>query len=260
MLKLLRADFYRLFRSKSFYICTLVAIALSLMDLWISYVAYKTMPEQKEVFAAILPDSGIDFGIKVLANGNVEMLLSIIIAIFITAEFSHGTMKNVVSKGYSKIKIYFSKYITMLTATYIVLFLGMIIGTINATFTSGKLGDFNAENVAWIFKSLGIEIVLNAAFVAILVLVSMIVRNLGGVIAINILGVMTVMPLIFMLLQYIAKGKIKFTEYDLFTNITTSIAKGTQTSDLLRAVIVGCIYFILMTGIGIFAFKKSDIK
>lgn len=257
---LLRSDFYRLFKSKSFYICALISSFLFGLNLFITYWASRSTPQMKEVYASMLPKNGIAYGLSAFANGNVQMILGIVIAIFVTAEFSHGTMKNVVSKGFSKVQIYFSKFITMLAATYMIILVTFLAGTLIATFTSGKFGDFSSDNIALIFKTVGIELLLNAALTALLVFVAMVVRNLGGVIAINILGVMSFGPLIFKLFEYLTKSKIKFTEFSLNYNIAHYITETVKASDYLRSTIVGLVFFAVATALGIFAFLRADVK
>lgn len=260
MSNLLRSDFYRLFKSKAFYICTGVASFLMGLNIFMSYWASHLNAENEKAYADMLPKDGISYGLSAFAAGNVQMILAIITAIFITSEFAHGTMKNVVSKGFSKIKIYFSKLITMLAAVYIIIFTTLIVGTICCTIVTGTVGDFTGEYVSQILKTVGIELLLNAAMTALLVLVAMVVRNLGGVIAINILGIMSFGPLIFTLLEYLVKHKIKFSEFSLSYNIQYFMGDVTKGSDFLRGAIVALAFIVVSTALGIFAFKKTDVK
>jgi ABC-2 type transport system permease protein len=261
MLNLLRSDFYRLVRSKSFYICAIVAIALNSLNLLIMYWASKVNTDQKDLYASLLPKDGIDFALKSMSDSNAMTIISVFVSIFVVAEFSHGTMKNVVSKGFSKIPIYFSKLITMLVAGYLII-LGTIIGAaVSATIITGKFGTFTGDYFVQILKTTGMELLLFLAFTALLLLVATLVRNLGGVIAINFIGLMTVLPLLFLALQYLIKGKIKITTYDLFYNISYFTGNLAATgTDYLRGVLVGLAFLIIATALGIFAFIKSDIK
>ncbi len=260
MSKLLRSDFYRLFRSISFYICTIVAMGLMAINIILMDMANK-MTEGETVFDITSRyKDGISYGLTAFSNGNVQMLLSIVLAIFVTAEFSHGTMKNVVSKGFSKLQIYFSKLITMLAATYIIIIATFIVGTLAATVIIGNIGDLNSDYLVQIFKTGGIEILLNTALVALLLLVAMVIRNLGGTIAINAIGIMSFGPLIFSLLEYLVKGKIKFSEFSLLNNIAFLANVKAESSDYIRAIIVGVVFFTVSTTLGIIAFRKADVK
>ncbi len=253
---LLRSDFYRLIRSKSLYICTLAALALSAINLYTIKWAANMSGDMGQVYASFLPKDGITYGLKAFADGNTQIIIGIITAIFVVAEFSHGTMKNVISKGFSRIQIYLSKLITMIVAVLILLFACFLLSTINATMISGTLGDFSWNSL----KTLGIELLLNMAVTSIFVFVAMAIKNLGGVIAINILGILSFGPLIFTLLEYIFDGKITFTKYSLFNNISFYIQNSATGLDYLRSAIVAIVYLIVTTALGIYIFIKSDIK
>lgn len=261
MTNLLRSDFYRLFKSKSLYICTTVALFLTAANILVLYWASQVIGEDNAIFESLPFKDGISYGLSSFSNGNNQMIIAIFTAIFVTAEFSHGTMKNVVSKGFSKVHIYLSKLISMVTATYLILIANLIVGTITASFVLGTAGDFSGAYVGDILKIAGIELLLNAAMAAILVLVAMVIRNLGGVIAVDIVGVMSVGVLIYSVLELLIKSKINFNDYSLFNNIafyySNNAAKGT---DFLRSAIVALVYLAATTALGIFAFKKSDVK
>lgn len=260
MSNLLRSDFYRLFRSKSFYVCTVVAMGLIALNIFLLDWASRVAGEGVNLDVSTLYKDGISYGLTAFSNGNVQMILGIIIAIFVTAEFSHGTMKNVVSKGFPKLQIYLTKLISMTVASYIIIIATFVVGTISAIIVTGTLGDLNGEYISKIVKTIGIELLLNTALTALILLVSMVVRNLGAAIAINIIGIMSFGPLIFSILEYVVKGKIKFTEYSLLNNIAFYANNTAKGSDYLRSLIVGLIFLAVSTVLGIYAFKKSDVK
>lgn len=261
MKNLLQSDFYRLFKSKSFYICTLVAVFLMSLNLFILDWSVKTLGDKNEMYSVLPFKDGISYGLSVFSNSNVLMILAIFSAIFVTAEFAHGTMKNAVSKGFNKLHIYLSKLVTVVVAGFILLFITAIVSSLYATFVTGSIGDFTGEYVGYIFKTMGIELLLNVALTAVLVMVAMVVKNLGGVIAIDVIGVLSLGSLFFMALEYFLDSKIKFTEFDLLNNIAFYFVNQTAIgSDYIRSVIVGLIYFIIASTLGIFIFKKADVK
>lgn len=259
MSRLLKSDFYRLFRSKSFYICGFISVFLFLLNLTIAYLTNKMLADNNEINSFLAKD-GISYGLGAFGNGNLQMILGIITAIFITSEFTHGTMKNVVSKGFSRIQIYFSKLITMIFAVYIMIFATFVTGMIGAIIVTGKVGDFSADNMIHMTKIIGVELILNMALASFLVFIAMVIRNLGGAIAINILGVMSFLPLIFYLLEIAVKNKVKFSYVELLNNIAAYLPLGTIPDNYLRSVIVAIVYFGVTTALGLLAFTKSDVK
>lgn len=261
MARLLRSDFYRLFKSKSFYICTAVAFSLFCLSLLMVELVYHMSDSNKTMYANAIPKDGLSYGLSAFTDGSdAKMIIGIVIAIFVAAEFTHGTMKNVVSKGFSKIQIYLSKLITMIAAACIMLFVTSFVGTVFASIATGKVGHFSGDFVSQIFKTLGIEILLYAALVSLYVLVAMLVRNMGGAIAINIIVISMFAPIIFQLGDVISKNKIKFTNYSLINNITFYGIETAKGSDYLRSVIVALVFLAVTIALGMFAFVKSDVK
>lgn len=207
----------------------------------------------------MLPSGGLEYALTVFTS-NIQMILGIIVGIFVTAEFSHGTMKNSVSKGFIKWKIYISKFISMLVASYLIILVSILVGILCGSILFGGIGDFSGEVVTDTFKMVGIEVLLYTAMISFFIIICMVIRNLGGVLAIIILGVLTMEPLIYRLLELICKGKIKFSQYSLLNNIAICNSTSITGTDYLRATIVALAYLAITLAVGIFAFNKSDIK
>ncbi len=262
MLNLLRSDFYRLFKSKSYYICTLILAALIAGSAFIMDWASKQVSAAGGSTVGLSLQDGFSYGISsMFSASNNPLFMGIIIAIFITADFSHGTMKNVVSKGFARTKIYLSKLITMISAIYIMSVVVFIFGTVSAWIITGKFGSFTASYTGEILRMAGIELILYAALVAIFVMIGMTVRNTGGVIAVNIVGIISFGPMIYQLLDYLIKGKIHISDYGLQNNIMfVNNHLALATDDIIRAVCVGIGFFLVATASGILIFKNSDVK
>lgn len=261
MNRLLKSDFYRLFKSKSYYICTAVALFLMALNIFLTDYIVKTAGKENPMYSTFPYKDGISFGISIFTDTNLLMITSIFIAIYITAEFSHGTMKNAVSKGFNKFQIYFSKLITMTVATFLAFVVNFIGAVISCTIITGTVGDLTGEYVAYIFRTIGIELLLSVALTSVLVMIAMVFRNLGGAIAVNIIGVFSFGTLIFTALEFLFDGKIKFTDFSLMKNIQFyAINQSPAGSDYLRSVIVGLVFLAITCAFGNFVFKKADVK
>ena len=201
---------------------------------------------------------GVTNGLTLIASSNLMLVMAIVISIFVASEYSHGTMKNTVSKGFSKYKIYVSKIITMTAASFITLLLVFLFGMITGAIAFGKLGAIDGHA----FMLLGIQLLLHAALAAYFIMVAFLIRNSGGAVAINV--VLSVIPLgmlVYQILELIFKNKIHFTNYSLYYNINyfspTASIGGT---DILRAVIVALVMLAVTTALGILAFREMDVK
>lgn len=265
MINLLRSDFYRLFKSRAFYICTIVSVTLLAASIFImdwSIRMTANLGNENSINLLMPYQDGISYGMIAFSGGDVHLFMAIFIAIFITAEFSQGTMKNVVSKGFSKTQIYLSKVITMTTASFIMIFSMFVFGTLAATFVIGSFGDITGSFLGQMLKTIGIELLLHTALTAIFVMVAMTIRSSGGVIAINIIGVISLSSLIYTALNYLFKNKIDFSQYSLMNNISLyhNMNPSVTGEDFLRSFLVGVAFLAVITIGGIFIFKKADVK
>ena len=105
MIKLLRANFARLRKSKSFWICTVLAFAFNILsnievtDSW----TYQT-------------------GQTVLSSGSKIMLFSsVFTALYLGTDYACGTIRNKLAVGHSRAKVYFSSLVTVITGSLLML-------------------------------------------------------------------------------------------------------------------------------------------
>lgn len=260
MKNLLKSDFYRLFKSLSFYICTAVSVVLFGSAIFLLKMSFKLLASQgmNEPFPY---KDGLSYGLTAFTDGSLQIILAVFIAIFVTAEFSHGTMKNAVSKGFSKLEIYMSKLIVMSCAAFIMLLVTISVSTLTGTMVTGSFCGYLKDYIGDLLNTTGIELLLYIALSAVLVMLANTVRNLGGVIAIAIVGVIMMEPKLFNLLEFVAKSKIEFSKFSLIYNIMSYAGiTGIAVSDYIRSVVVGIAFLAVTAAFGIFMFKRSDIK
>lgn len=187
MKNLIKFEFRKLFRQKSFYVIMTIITALPLL------------------FAALIryTESGIDssdngigaweFTSMGVMNSNFTMVFGIFVSLFVCEDFVHDILKNFFAKGYSRTKLYFAKYIVTLTAMLII-------------FTVMSVSSFITVTVMWdtgaaenypelILSQLGVLLGYHAFFFAL----SVIIGRTGGAIAIGIVA-----PLVISLLLQLA--------------------------------------------------------
>ena len=104
MMKLLRADFRRYFKSKLFWISLAISAVLGLAS-------------GKRVYdAAMVDDIYVVFGFIVFA---------VLIALTVGREFSDGGFRNKITSGHTKGKIFLSEYIAAICICLILFFVSM---------------------------------------------------------------------------------------------------------------------------------------
>ncbi len=281
MKNLIRSDFYKLKKAKSFWVCMVLAVALAVFSVLIMDFSVKLMdkaPQQTAQEETALSESGLNVstnGIPMSSNdlnassilliqfaGTTTILIAVFISLFVGGEFSHGTVKNLASKNYTRTQIYFSKVTVSTIAAIIMTILYAIVATGLGTVLWG-FGEVGSSFVANTCKGILIELLLVSAFTSVFVMFSMLIRQNGGAIATNIFFLEFISLIVMlgeMIINKIFDTSITLSNYLIDTNMT-QIATSEITGKLaIRGISVSFGFFIVATAIGLFTFQKRDIK
>lgn len=257
MINVIKSDFYKLFKRKSFYICLAIALLLTVLGIIL------VMPSKEEIDSTIsyLPVKSINF----FANGLSEstLFITILISMFVPCEFAFGTIKNIASRGIDRFKIYLSKLLVCSCVSVIYSLVCAIVGFCTAAIMIGVDG-FNQEMVMNIFRMFGLFILAQISYQSFIVMLGFLIRNVGGTIsvslAISILEPVLLIPVINLLADKWFHYDLNISEY-LSSNYVSSFANlDISTTVINKGVTVCLIYLILTTAIGIVDFYNRDIK
>ena len=106
MRNLLFGEWYRWKKNKAFWICLLSAAGMILL-------VYLTMTAAGQAMGAggdVLKETGISgMAAQFAGGGLVTMFGMIFLCIWMVSDYTHGAMKNVVGKGYSRMKVFLAK-------------------------------------------------------------------------------------------------------------------------------------------------------
>ena len=111
--KLLKFEFRKLLRSKILYIILGISVVFVIMNALVLVLLDNIM---REIDVELISSySAYGFTKGALTNSFVT-IAGVFVAIYATEDFTHGTCKNVIAKGYKRLQVYFSKYIVSLIA------------------------------------------------------------------------------------------------------------------------------------------------
>ena len=116
MVNLLKADFYKLFKSKSFLFTVIACLGLGAIHVLIPNAPADLMGVNSGMGSLTM--LGTNFHVQIFAA---------FIAVFVTIEFHLGTIRNTISRGTSRLQIYLSKFIVTSVATVILLLIYILI-------------------------------------------------------------------------------------------------------------------------------------
>lgn len=264
MAKLLRFEFRKLLRGKIVYIIAAIAVAFVMLNGLVFVLLdnlLKELVEEGESF--ISSYSAYSFTKGALTN-NFTLIIGVFIAIYATEDFTHGTCKNLIAKGYSRIKVYFSKYITSLVAVMVMAILCFI-----TALGFGLLlfnNDFGSvtDNVGLIVLG---QFLCVITFHSILYTIAYMIGKSGAAIAINIIAPLGISIILMVLDIVINREGFSLSNYwidGIFSNFAGSSSSinvplsGTDESLFPSSFILIFVYLAVSEALGIvFASRKQ---
>lgn len=251
MINLLRADIYKLFRNKSIYICSGLSCVFLIMTLFIKYFAYSYIGERDTMINSF-PD---------IFRGNLITLLAIVVSILVSFDFSKGTVKNYISKGFKREEVYVSKFIVSFITFLLFVLVNFLMFCIVSPFLF-NFGEFTQSVAIGLFRMIGLEMLAFIAIISVFVFISMLIRTLNGAIAVNLslpFFASIMLSLISSIVNKLLKIEFNVGEYFVF-NYPIILAKySLENSLVIKSVFVSLATIAVTTLLGIIIFKKRDV-
>lgn len=264
MLNILKSDFYKLRKSKAFWICTFLCIAfaflmVSALQVGITRaIANPNDPELAQMLEMQPQLSGVFAVTTFLPMGFNIIFVGVFIAIFVSSEFAFGTMKNTLSRGAERIKVFFSKFVVCGSAALV-----MLLAFIATLLTAGSImWGFDPGGIATYSGLLGIvllQALMIIAFTALFVFISMTMRGTGGAIATNIICV-TMASTLLSAISMLFGGAINLSDYWLMWGVEKLAAISPPSGDIWQGIFIALGWGIASMVIGSVLFKKIDVK
>ncbi|MCM0648933.1 ABC transporter permease [Clostridium swellfunianum] len=251
MLNLLRADLYKLRRSKSFFICLGILAAI------VAYIIidFGSSAHIKEQFSpSTFHWTYMMFKEKSFLPYFMPVFQAIFITMLITSEYSTGTIKDSVSLGFSRMKIYMSKLITVSVGSILMMLAAFITTGITSILVFGIYGSFSMYDLLLFIRMFLIQSLLYTAYASVFLMIAFLIKNIGGTMAFSIF-----FSLILGSLSSIF-GNGYLGRVMLLMNFSPTAMPNPQAVDIRIAIAVALSYLILCFSIGGFTFKNQDIK
>ncbi|MDT2759762.1 ABC transporter permease [Enterococcus xiangfangensis] len=259
MTNLLRADKLKLLKSRKLWVVLGLFAFIPIFQVVNSWVE-----TQHGVVLAPIKDlviNGASGVLGVAKNSEVVLfILAALVSFFINEEFQQGTIRNALSIGRSRSSFYFAKGVTLavvtLVACLLLTFFEIICFTIFFGFGSMDGIDHYFLYAVNTFLTIYLLILAN---IAVFVMISFITKNIGVSLIWNwlyILGIIFAPSL----LQRSAATQFLL---DWITGTFLFYTSFTQPAEIARfpwMILVSLLTIVVSSGIGIFFFKRSDIK
>lgn len=257
MSNLLKYDFYKLIRSKSFYICAVISLLISGSSVYL--LAWDYNRTGYNMFKPYDSLMGISDGLAFSA-----LPLIIAVAIFIPSDFSFGTIKNMICSGASRVNIYLSKLVVSYAIVISYMLINMVCcGIVGASM--GEVGEYTRDTYLMMLKILGYALLVQLALVSICVMISFLIRKKSIVITVAILLNTIIVNFLASIIDFCVKritSMEDFSSIKYFPGSYLDVGMNIDSmpkNDLITSLIVCGVYIVVCTLIGLIVFKKVDI-
>lgn len=271
---ILNSDFYKLFKMKSFYICLIISAVLGIFETLMYQLTNNMMLEVQDSAGMVINDFKItmkDCLQSAFVNGDFSIIVIIAIVLFVTVEYSSGTLKNLVGRGCSRSKLFLSKTVTSVVEA-LLLYAAFAVCYIVSGFAMLSTDGIDNEFVSRLLLTYAVQILIIIAGVCVMVAVSTLLRSKGGAIAVlicaNILVPM-IMQIIYMLsisgdnmsevANAVSGGSGNFSQYWIFST-ASKVWENITNGEVYISLIIPVVYIIASIAAGLAVFKKRDIK
>jgi ABC-type transport system involved in multi-copper enzyme maturation permease subunit len=248
---LAQRDFYKLRKSKAFWICIFVSIGLAVL------------------FVALL-QTGVTNAEDVAGRGAAEMLAEVLVtgfnliviaafvSIFITTEFQYGAMKNTLSRGAERDKVFFSKFIVSSCAALVIL-----IAFILAFLATGStLWGYDPNGIG-VFSGLIAMVSLNAlmvvAYTALFTFTSITLRGTASAIATNA-GCLAIVSLLLGAVSALFSETFNLADYWIGWGVSNLATLTPASGDIVQGIIIALAWGVVSIMLGMTFFQRQDVK
>ncbi|MCH5260526.1 MAG: ABC transporter permease subunit [Lachnospiraceae bacterium] len=210
MIKLLRGEFIRLFKSKIFWLGTIFMFCSAAFTI---YSRWMTMQKFPDYYSS--PD-----GILLSGSEFIGIVIAVVMGIFIGTDYSHGTIRNKLVVGHSRVKMYFSNLIICIVASLLMYFAWLVAVAGGAVLGFTRNFEMSAGNIA---AEILISVFASSAMSAVFLLISMLVTSRST-------GVVTVMilSLVMFISALMISARLNESEYfDAYDYVITDSAGNT---------------------------------
>lgn len=201
--------------------------------------------------------------LSLLLNSGILMIFSaVFVSLFVGAEHRSGYLKNIAGQLPYRGQLALSKFIAIAVEVLLMFAIYTVF-----CIASGYLffGDqFTLGSGAEMLKMLGTQYLLHLGFSALIMFLCMVTGSTAFSIAVGILSCSGLTSMVYSginwVVQKIHSGvNFDFGRYMLDTNVY-AISGASASSDVLRAVLVACIFAVLAVGFSALVMQKRDIK
>ncbi|MCI6184273.1 MAG: ABC transporter permease [Clostridiales bacterium] len=248
--KLLHFEFHKLIRQKSFYICLAVAVAMLFISTYTTYLMQKDAVDVSQMGI-----DGMSVMIGAVSGGTLSMVIGVFVPLFVCEDYVSGTIRNIVTRGYTRLGIFLAKLIAVLFASAIMTIVCMAAGyLVGVLFCAPGEQPFDAYTVKILLCQLAVMLAEASLFYAI----STVLQKTGGAIAICLVLPMVLTIVLALADTALAEKEIQLSGYWLERINGTLAVFDVKSEDMKKALLTALSYFVVTTVGSFVAIAKKE--
>lgn len=248
--KLLHFEFHKLIRQKSFYICLAVAVAMLFISTYTTYLMQKDAVDVSQMGI-----DGMSVMIGTVSGGTLSMVIGVFVPLFVCEDYVSGTIRNIVTRGYTRLGIFLAKLIAVLFASAIMSIVCMASGyLVGVLFCAPGEQPFDAYTVKILLCQLAVMLAEASLFYAI----STVLQKTGGAIAICLVLPMVLTIVLALADTALAEKEIQLSGYWLERINGTLAVFDVKSEDMKKALLTALSYFVVTTVGSFVAIAKKE--
>jgi ABC-type transport system involved in multi-copper enzyme maturation permease subunit len=199
---------------------------------------------------------------KIITNGGItvfECISIVFVALFIASGFKQGNIRSEISFGYRRTEIYFSKLLSAIIGSGLIMVSTLMTGLAAGTAFFGLGSDFNSDIFVQLIRSFYLIILVSMAFSSIYVLICFIFKEPGIITGVFIGFIVLINNLLVAQLSMRFEWFKKITEYFLEAQMYSVASPTISGKNALSAVAYTLAVIAVSSFIGCKLFKRMDI-
>ncbi|MFT5873126.1 MAG: ABC-2 type transport system permease protein [Clostridium sp.] len=247
MLNLIKVEFYKLKNSKLFYFIIFVNLLQSIL-IYIFSENLRIMNGKNSLL----------YIFNIQSSLALMILMGIFASDYIVAEFTSGCIKNFISYGHKRISIFTAKSIVYYVGVVIISFIPPLLMTGINTVSNGYGESITVYSLLFLVGLMLLMLLIYVAIGSISVLIAFISRNIS--VTMSLIISLDLINRIFMVLAIQKPELMSICKKSIFVQPSIVTSNNIIASEVLHAVIISIITIFITATIGIYAFKKADIR
>ena len=254
MKNLLKLEYRKLRKQKSFYICMGIMALLLLLSALATRLLLDFAASLSEEFAQItvLPT---DFLLDTPADSSFILIVSIFTILTVCDDFEQQTVKNIYARGYSRPKVYLAKLIFLFTGTS---FMFLVMETLSLCFSILFFGT-QGLNTPRLLMILAVQYLAAMSEVAMFSAAGFLFRRIGVSIAVVIIGPMLIDAGLAAADFLIKKDSFSLADIWLSSFLSDLSVLTVDTGRILFCAAASLLYIAIFIGAGFLFSRKVEV-